>query len=106
MPDDPVADDPVPDDPVAVPSADDPVVDDVDYRTPSASAPLPADVRIAVILSAAGLVGLLVAGFVVNLPANLVWLGPAAAGGGLVWLLVRAMRRPPRDPDDGSGAVL
>ncbi|WP_022909702.1 hypothetical protein [Aestuariimicrobium kwangyangense] len=88
------------------PVEDEPGNDDVDYRRVSAPAPLPADVRIAVILSAAGLVGLLLAGFVVNLPANLVWLAPAAAGGGVVWLLVRAMRRPPRDPDDGSGAVL
>ncbi|MGJ6981012.1 hypothetical protein ACSDQ9_10880 [Aestuariimicrobium soli] len=87
--------------PVRVESAGDvEPADDVDYRSPGPRPPLPADIRIAAAVLAVGLVVLLLAGFVLNVPANLVWVGPVAAGGGVVWLLVRALRRPPRDPDD------
>lgn len=76
--------------------------DDVDYRTPAPRPPWPTDVRIATSIVAAGLVVLVVGGFVTTLPAPLMWLASPAVTCALGWLAVRAMRRPPRDPDDSG----
>ena len=87
-----------------VPTADEPQTfdDDVDYRTPAPRRPWPADVAIATSIVAVGLVVLVVGGFVTTLPAQLMWLASPAVTCALGWLAVRAMRRPPRDPDDSG----
>ena len=71
-----------------------------DYRTPAPRGPLPPDITIAAIFVAAGLTALVLAAVVTQLPSVVRAIGPLLAVAGLGWLVVRAMRRPPRDPDD------
>lgn len=75
-----------------------------DYRVVPPRPRISRDLRIAGVVLGAGLLILLASVLLPSVPAAVVWVAPTMVVASLSWLMIRALRRPPRDPMGGTGA--